>query len=37
MKLLHVPEGLLLNFNTVNLFKDGQKTYVNESYRYLAE
>jgi len=37
MKLLHVPEGLLLNFNTVNLFKDGQRTYVNERYRYLAE
>ena len=37
MKLLHVPEGLLLNFNTVNLFKDGQRTYVNERYRDLAE
>jgi GxxExxY protein len=37
MKLLHVPEGLLLNFNTVNLFRDGQRTYVNERYRYLAE
>jgi len=37
MKLLYVPEGLLLNFNTVNLFRDGQRTYVNERYRYLAE
>ncbi len=25
MKLLEVPEGLLINFNTVNIFKEGQK------------
>lgn len=35
MKLLKVPMGLLLNFNCVNIFSDGQKTYVNEFYRTL--
>jgi len=35
MKLLNVPKGLLLNFNSVNLFKDGQKTLVNNIYRNL--
>lgn len=35
MKLLSAPKGLLLNFNSVNLFKDGQKTLVNEIYRLL--
>lgn len=35
MKLLESPEGLLINFNVVNLFSDGQKTYVNELYRNL--
>lgn len=37
MKLLNAPKGLLLNFNSVNLFKDGQKTLVNEIYRNLPE
>jgi GxxExxY protein len=37
MKLLSAPKGLLLNFNSVNLFKDGQKTLVNEIYRLLPE
>ncbi|NOX65911.1 MAG: GxxExxY protein [Chlorobi bacterium] len=37
MKLLNVPEGLLLNFNVTNLFKEGQRTYVNELYRGLKE
>jgi hypothetical protein len=30
MKLLKAPKGLLINFNCVNLFKEGQKTFVNE-------
>lgn len=30
MKLLNAPKGLLLNFNAANLFRDGQKTLVNE-------
>lgn len=37
MKLLSAPKGLLLNFHSVNLFKEGQKTLVNELYRNLAE
>jgi GxxExxY protein len=37
MKLLTVPKGLMINFNTVNIFREGQKTYVNELYRSLPE
>ena len=37
MKLLEKPEGLLINFNVTNLFKEGQKTFVNELYRNLSE
>lgn len=37
MKLLDVPEGLLINFNVKHLFSEGQKTYVNEMYRDLPE
>lgn len=37
MKLLEVPKGLMLNFNVKNLFRDGQKTFVNELYRELPE
>ncbi len=37
MKLLNAPKGLLLNFHCVNLFKDGQKTLVNELYRNLPD
>lgn len=36
MKLLDAPEGLLINFNSTNIFKYGQKTFVNELYRNLA-
>ena len=37
MKLLRSPKGLLINFNSVNLFKDGQKTLVNDLYRALPD
>ena len=37
MKLLNAPQGLLINFNVVNIFKDGQRTYVNEWYRDLPD
>ncbi len=37
LKLLKVPKGLLLNFNVEHIFKEGQKTYVNELYRFLPE
>lgn len=32
MKLLNAPEGVLINFNVVNIFKEGQRTFVNEYY-----
>jgi len=37
MRLLNVPEGVLYNFNVVNLYQYGQRTYVNELYRELDE
>ena len=37
MKLLEVPIGLMINFNCTHLFKEGQKTYVNELYRNLPD
>lgn len=37
MKLLEVPIGLMINFNVTNIFKEGQKTYVNDLYRLLPE
>jgi GxxExxY protein len=35
MKLLKAPEGLLINFNVANIYKQGQRTLVNELYRDL--
>ena len=35
MKLLQAPKGLLINFNCPNIFRDGQKTFVNELYKNL--
>ena len=32
MKLLQKPKGILLNFNVTNIFKEGQKTFVNGHY-----
>jgi GxxExxY protein len=37
MKLLKKPKGILINFNVINIFKEGQKTYVNEFFRNLKE
>ena len=37
MKLLKAPMGLMINFNCTHIFKEGQKTYVNELYRNLSE
>jgi GxxExxY protein len=37
MKLLHAPKGLLLNFNAANIFRDGQRTLVNDIYRLLPD
>lgn len=37
MKLLKSPKGILINFNCSNIFKDGQKTYVNEYFKLLSK
>jgi len=37
MNLLQVPKRTLLNFNVVNLFNQGQKTFVNGQYRTYNE
>jgi len=37
MKLLSAPKGILYNFNTVNLYSEGQKTYVNDLYRNIPD
>jgi GxxExxY protein len=35
MKLLEKPKGILINFNCSNIFRDGQRTYVNEYFTNL--
>lgn len=35
MKLLKCPKGILINFNCNNIFKEGQKTYINEYFNLL--
>lgn len=37
MQMLQKPKGVLINFHCVNIFKDGQKTFVNELYAKLPE
>ncbi|MCI4443729.1 MAG: GxxExxY protein [Lentimicrobium sp.] len=37
MKLLKASKGILINFNCFNIFKDGQKTFVNEYFKNLPE
>lgn len=37
MKLLKAPKGILLNFNVFNLFKDGQRTLINEHFKLLQD
>lgn len=37
MKLLKVPKGILISFNCVNLYQNGQKTFVNELFRDLPQ
>lgn len=36
MKLLRAPKGIIINFNCSNIFKEGQKTIVNEYFRNLS-
>jgi GxxExxY protein len=35
MKLLQCPKGILINFHCSNIFKEGQKTFVNEYFTHL--
>ncbi|MGG9961952.1 GxxExxY protein [Ferruginibacter sp. SUN106] len=37
MKLLKISKGVIINFNVTNIFKEGQKTFVNEHYRDLPD
>lgn len=37
MKLLGCSKGLLLNFNTSNLYHNGRKSFVNELFRSLPD
>ncbi|HQI69316.1 MAG TPA: GxxExxY protein [Bacteroidales bacterium] len=37
LKLLEKPKGILINFNCTNIFKEGQKTFVNEIYANLND
>jgi GxxExxY protein len=39
MKLLKIPKGLLVNFNTTSIVQIGKKSFVNEIYkeRYLKD
>ncbi|TVQ51098.1 MAG: GxxExxY protein [Saprospirales bacterium] len=37
LKLLESPKGILINFNCVNIFRQGQKTFVTEKYRNLDD
>ena len=37
LKLLQKPKGILLNFNCINIFKEGQKTFVTEYYKDLPK
>lgn len=36
-KLLKILIGLMLNFYVTHIFKEGQKTYINERYRIQEE
>lgn len=35
MKLLEKPKGIILNFNCANIFKEGQRTMINDYFRLL--
>ncbi|WP_454060196.1 GxxExxY protein [Elizabethkingia ursingii] len=37
MKQLQSPKGLLINFNCLNIFREGQKTFVNEYFSLLPD
>lgn len=37
MKRLKAPKGIIINFNCFNIFKEGQKTFVNEYFKLLPK
>ncbi|MEJ0102083.1 MAG: GxxExxY protein [Bacteroidota bacterium] len=37
MQMLQKPKGILINFNCVNIFKEGQRTLVNKLFSLLPE
>ncbi len=37
MNLLQSPKGVIINFNVINLYNEGQKTYVSELFRDLPD
>jgi GxxExxY protein len=37
LKMLTKPKGIIINFNCTNIFKNGQKTLVNEFYASLPK
>ncbi|NHM01285.1 GxxExxY protein [Flavobacterium difficile] len=37
MKLLSAPKGILINFNSNNIFREGQKTLVNDLFKNLPK
>ncbi len=37
LKMLTKPKGIIINFNCTNIFKNGQKTLVNELYAALPK
>lgn len=37
MRLMQKPKGILINFNCIHIFKQGQKTFVNDLYAHLLK
>ena len=37
MTLLKAPKGILINFNSYNLFHQGQQTFVNDNFKNLPD
>jgi len=37
MQMLQKPKGILINFHCLNIFKDGQKTLVNNLFSALPD
>jgi GxxExxY protein len=37
MQMLEKPKGLMINFHCVNIYKEGQKTFVNQHFAVLPD